>query len=461
MNSTVSHPSPERPDAGLPAAAGLDAQQRDALVARLERQRPGWSLEQSFYRDPAVFAAERALWFTRQWVAVGHASEVPRVGDRIVRKLFDEEIIVVRHGEGPDDIRAFFNVCTHRGSRLCQGDGSGRMIVCPYHAWAFRPTGELQSRRDLPEGVDPDAMGLRPVGLVQVAGVLLCSLEPEAAPDPKPMIEALGPLLRHQGIDRARIALRRHYATRANWKLVLENFFECYHCVPAHPEYTSVNGHVQVSGRRDERRAQLWDQEFTRWQEQVGGSPFRQSMWEPGGLDQLSHGVHQKPIGNGRLSLTEDGRPVSTLMGDQEAFDGTEAGFRLGRMSFVGAANDHAAMFQIMPRGPLDTEVIITWLVDGDAPEDVDVERIAWMWHVTTLQDKKITELNAEGVSSSAYRPGPYTALEDQTDAFVRNYVQEMKFLLGVQAEAPQATGWSAPRIGRYDGATCDAPPPQ
>lgn len=441
-------------------AARVDPQQRETMLAMLERQRPGWSLEQYFYRDPGVFEAERKLWFNRQWMTVGHASEIPKVGDRIVRRLFDEEILVVRHGEGPEDIRAFFNVCTHRGSRLCTGDGSGRLIVCPYHAWSFRPTGELQSRRELPEGVDPDTMGLRPVGLVQVAGVLMCALDPQQAPDPRPMVEALEPMLRHQGVDRGRIVARRHYPTGANWKLVLENFFECYHCVPAHPEYTSVNGHVQVSGRRDERSAQQWDEEFSRWQQQVDGSPFRQSVWESGGLERMSHGVHQKPIGGGRMSLTEDGKPVSTLMGDQQAFDGTEAGFRLGRLSFVGAANDYATMFQIIPRGPLETEVVITWLVADDAPADVDPDRIAWMWHVTTLQDKRITELNAAGVSSSAYRPGPYTALEDQTDAFVQSYVQEMTQLLGGGSGEPQAAGWSAPRIGRYeDAANADASP--
>lgn len=443
---------------GATHATGMDPQHRDHMLALLARQRPGWSLEQYFYRDAEVFEAERRLWFARQWMTVGHACEVPKVGDRIVRKLFDEEILVVRHGEGADGIRAFFNVCTHRGSRLCQADGSGRLIVCPYHAWAFRPTGELHSRRDLPEGIDPDTMGLRPVGLVQVAGVLMCALDPELAPDPRPMMAALEPLLRHQGLDRARIVARRQYPTGANWKLVLENFFECYHCVPAHPEYTSVNGHVQVSGRRDERSARQWDDEFNRWRQQVDGSPFRQSVWEPGGLDRMPYGVHQKPIGGGRTSLTEDGNPVSTLMGDQEAFDGTEAGFRLGRLSFAGAANDYVTLFQIIPRGPLETEVVITWLVAADAPADVDPDRVAWMWHVTTLQDKRITELNADGVSSSAYRPGPYTALEDQTDAFVRSYVQEMTQLLG--GGRPQAAGWAAPRIGRYDSAAAEGGSP-
>lgn len=440
-------------------AAPANPQQWADMLAMLERQQPGWSLEQPFYRDARVFDAERQHWFPRQWMVVGHACELPRVGARIVRHLFGEEILVVRSGEGPDDIRAFFNVCTHRGSRLCQGDGHGRLIVCPYHAWSFRPTGELQSRPELPAGVDPDTLGLRPVAVIQVAGLLMCALDPARAPDPAPLIEALGPLMKHHGSDRVRIAARRNYPTHANWKLVLENFFECYHCVSAHPEYTRANGHVKVSGRRDARSAQQWQQEVARWREAVGDAPHRRSVWEAGDLDRLSYGVHQKPIGDGRLSLTEDGRPVSSLMGDQAVFDGTEAGFRLGRLSFLGMANDYGALFQIVPRGPLDTEVVITWLVAEDAPADVDPDKVAWMWHVTTLQDKKLTELNAQGVSSCAYRPGPYTVLEDQTSAFVRNYAEEMKYLLGGGAGPRPAAGWAAPRIGQYDGAAEQACP--
>src|SRR5690606_12240830 len=112
--------------------------------------RENWSLQQAFYRDADIFEIERQLWFPRQWVIMAHISEVPEVGRYIIRNLFDEEVIVVRHGEGPEDIAAYYNVCTHRGSKICTKDGRGRLLVCPYHAWSFRLTGELQTRGDLP-----------------------------------------------------------------------------------------------------------------------------------------------------------------------------------------------------------------------------------------------------------------------------------------------------------------------
>ncbi|TIX95590.1 MAG: hypothetical protein E5V17_03870, partial [Mesorhizobium sp.] len=100
---------------------------RSAVVNLIDHHRPNWSLEQAFYVDPAIFELERELWFPRQWSLVAHTSEVPERGRYIVRQLFDEEIIVVRFGDGEEDIAAYYNVCTHRGSRLCAKDGRSRL----------------------------------------------------------------------------------------------------------------------------------------------------------------------------------------------------------------------------------------------------------------------------------------------------------------------------------------------
>jgi len=384
--------------------SGLD---RARVVGLIDEHRKDWSLQQAFYLDPDIFALERELWFPRQWVIVAHSSEVPEKGSYVIRQLFDEEIIVARHGDGEGDIAAYYNVCTHRGSRLCVKDGRGKLLVCPYHAWSFRLTGELQT-----------------------------DIEPAAA--------GLTDLLRENGVANARIVARKNYLTKANWKLVLENFLECYHCRPAHPEYFRVNGHVKVTAMRDDYNASEWKQEIDAWHSVIGDAEFHKGVWEPGDLDTMPYAMHRKPIGSGRLTLSDDGQPVSCLMGGRGKFDGGENGFRIGRLSFLSAPNDYLTMFQMIPRNANETDVILTWLVDKDADASVDADKISWMWDVTTIQDKKITEDNADGIASRAYRPGPYTPLESQTAFFIETYLAQMRTLItGERRDGDEA--WAAP----------------
>ncbi|MDX8356496.1 aromatic ring-hydroxylating oxygenase subunit alpha [Sphingopyxis terrae] len=398
------------------------------LLSAIGRQRDGWCLEQAFYTSDEIFEFERKHFFSRQWAVVAHASELPRKGDHIVRSLFGEEIIIVR-ASSEGDFRAYFNVCPHRGSRICSKDGRAPLLVCPYHAWSFKLTGEMQNRREVPEGADPDELGLRPVPIAVTGSMILCGLDAEMLPDPQPAVEGMLPILRRHGIDTAKIALRKTYPTNANWKLVIENFFECYHCRPAHPEYFRTNGHVKVSAMRDEAAAASWNEQLESWNAKFGENGRSLSPSYGDSLDRIAFGFYRKPIGDGRKSLSSDGGPVSKLMGEFTEYDGAETGMRLGRLSFVSAANDHATLFQFIPTGARSTDVIITWLVAPDAEPDPDA--VSWMWDVTTVQDKQIVEENAKGVQSMAYRPGPYTDLETQTASFIRTYLSEMKEMAG------------------------------
>lgn len=399
------------------------------LLSLIERQRPGWSLEQAFYLDEQIYAVERARWMPRQWMLIAHDSELPEKGSRIVRDLFGESIIVVRNG--PEDIRAYFNVCRHRGSRICKEDGRGSLLVCPYHAWSFKLSGELHHRRDVPEGVDPETLGLHNVPIHVAQGLIFCALPGPDLPDPAPALTELAPALRKQGVATARIAARKIYPTHANWKLVLENAFECYHCRNAHPEYTSVNGHVQATGTRDPAKAKAWSDECERWSATIDSTePANVAVGQAGSLDTLAHRALRQPIGGGRHSLSRGGAPVSKLMGDFADYDGGETQIRLGRLSFASCANDYVTLVQIQPRGAQETDVVLTWLVDAEAAADIAIEPIQWMWDVTTAQDKRLIEDNASGIRSCAYRPGPYTALEGGTAAFVDTYLSEMAQLM-------------------------------
>lgn len=395
-----------------------------AIEEALARYRPGWSLEQYFYTDVELFEYERRTWLARQWYLIGHASEIPQTGSYIVRELLGESLIVVR--AAPGVVQGFFNVCRHRGSRICREDGTATAFTCPYHAWSYALDGRLRSAAALVDGADRGALGLKPVRLREVGGLLFCALDPNA-----PSLDAaagFAPGLEYQGIPGARIAARRQYPTAANWKLVLENFHECYHCLPAHPQYSGVMGHVKRYAMDSAGQSDEWNREVDAWVSTEAVGDFPGAVFETAEAEWDNAQITRFPIGAGRKTQSEDGQPVAPLMGRYPRYDGGVASFGVPPFAFFFGLNDHAVLFQFLPRTAEYTDVTITWLVDAAAPSDaVDVERLVWLWDVTTRQDKTIIEANAAGVRSRAYEPGPFSKLEQWGVPMISQYVAELR----------------------------------
>jgi len=399
--------------------------QKIDLSRLIDRQRAGWSLEQPFYTCEEIYALEQGGWLAAQWYVIGHTSEVADPGCFIVRSVLGESLIVVRDRDGV--LKGYYNVCRHRGSRICDVDGRATHLMCPYHAWTYRLDGSLRSAAALPQHIDRANLGLRPVRVRDIGGVLFGSLTGEL--DALAELEhQAAPMLEFHGIRRARVAARRSYPTRANWKLVIENFIECYHCLPAHPEYSGVMQHVDAIGRDAPDAAAAWQAKVQAW---FRSNANPESPVTPEFLstprDVAKIRIYREPIGGGRKTQSRDGEPVAPLMGNLRHFDGGYTGFSLRPFIAVVALSDHAVLFQFMPVAAENTDVVLTWLVDESTTDkDVDIERMTWLWDVTTAQDKALIERNAAGVRSRAYTPGPYSTLEDTPAAFVGRYLREL-----------------------------------
>jgi len=398
------------------------------LKSLLARQRPGWSLEQPFYTSAEVFELERRGWLAQQWYLLGHASELPSSGNYIVRDLLGESLILARDEQGL--VRGFYNVCRHRGSRICDGDGRAAQLVCPYHSWSYRLDGSLRSAAALPPATDTAALGLHPVPVREIGGLLIASLTGQTVTlDLIQRTFEAG--LEYHGVASARIAARRQYPTHANWKLVIENFIECYHCLPAHPEYCSVMKHVDAVAREAPEAAAAWNRAVDAWFQSTADShsPLGSVRFS---FETETIAAVRSPIGGGRQTQSQDGRPVAPLMGALERFDGGVSTFRCEPFIYTAALNDHALMFQFLPRAVELTDVTVTWLVDASAADSqVDLERMLWLWDTTTRQDKVLIERNAAGVRSRAYTPGPYATLERWPARLAERYRREMAALLG------------------------------
>jgi Rieske 2Fe-2S family protein len=402
----------------------------DPIDALVEAQKPGHSLDQAFYVNPAIFERDRERIFRNHWIMAGHVSQIPEAGDYVLFEIAGESIIVIRDRHGA--VHAHYNVCRHRGSRvLLQPAGNAKTVACRYHGWTYACDGSLQGAPRMPESFDPSGYGLKPCRLCIVEGLILVSLSGDPAPELDAVVAGVAPYLRLHGIAGARVAHREVYPVQANWKLAVENYLECYHCKPAHPEYCGVeikadsigDGSPAAMGRFEARRRE-WLARAT----QLGATlpEFGTELPLDERLPRAQFGAaYRAPLRESHASATQDGRPAAPLMGGFRDYDGGETALGIGPFTYMLAYNDYATFFQFVPRETERSEIVISWLVDGAAREGVDYdrERLAWLWKVTTAQDKSIIEANAAGIRSSQYEPGPSSLLERDLDGFREWYL--------------------------------------
>jgi len=368
----------------------------------------GRSLPRSYYVDEDVFAADLDAVWRRYWLFAGHTCELAAPGDFLVIEPADESLIVVRADDGR--LRALHNTCRHRGSRICdEPAGKAKRFVCPYHQWTYALDGSLQACGgvDLELGIDRGELSLREAHVEEAAGLVFVSL----AEDPPPFAGARGDLERmfdRQGLDRAKVAARRGYAVCANWKLVWANNRECWHCHVGHPEYIRANydtarDNAQARAELDARVAALQDRGFAVDHPDVGLSAFPSPgrWWS----------VNRTATVPGFQTESVDGLPVAPPMGSHDGHDTGTLRARVLPGFWCHASADHAVTTRLLPVGPLETKVEVTWLVDARAGEgrDYDLDRLLPFWQQTSEQDWALCERNQRGILSSAYLPGPYS----------------------------------------------------
>jgi phenylpropionate dioxygenase-like ring-hydroxylating dioxygenase large terminal subunit len=201
----------------------------------------------AWYSDPAVLAAERERIFRRAWHYVGHAGRLPEPSTYFACTTGGLPVVVTRDRDG--EVRAFLNVCRHRGSEIVAGAGARETLQCPYHAWTYGLDGALRSA-PRGEGLDLAGLSLQPLELAEWGPFLFASLEPEA---PLPAVEL--PFDPGGLVFRERI----EYGLDANWKIAIENYLECYHCPTAHPGFSRLVD-VDPEAYRLEGEDPVWSQ---------------------------------------------------------------------------------------------------------------------------------------------------------------------------------------------------------
>jgi Rieske 2Fe-2S family protein len=392
------------------------------FIADLVRAQPvAHSLRQALYNSPEAFAHDMQRIFGRYWVLAGHASSAPNPGDWFLHEMADESVIIVR---GKDlRMRAFANVCRHRGSRICKGsEGHSAQLICPYHAWVYDLDGSLAAARFMPPDFDRASHGLKPVPVEVVEGLVFVSI----ADNPlsmEPARAAISAAIAPYGWAEAKVAHRETYPIAANWKLTVENYLECYHCTPSHPEYSRLHAlekpMERITKLNDamEARTRALGIEVGTVDHRVGSDSGEQPVF-----------AFRYSMYDGVRTGADGGQPVAPLMGQFTDYDGGVTSIHFAPSSFFIAYPDHGVLYRMLPRTPTTSAMELIWLVNGTAREgvDYDVERLTWLWRVTSEADKRITEDNQLGVNSRFYEPGPYAPMEPNAIAWMRWYLGEI-----------------------------------
>ena len=220
-------------------------------VVELKTQRPvheqpqhSYTIPSSLYLDEKIYEQEKQNIFYCNWHYAGHASQLSKTGDYLTASVADESVFIVRCQD--ETLRGFYNVCRHRAHQLLEGSGNTHNIVCPYHAWSYALTGELRHARNSEKvpGFDKSEFCLQPVQVDTLCDFVFFNLDLEAdslknqAPGlEQDLQERLPNLDQMKPLDTFTYGPA---AMAANWKVVVDNFLECYHCAPAHPDFATL-----------------------------------------------------------------------------------------------------------------------------------------------------------------------------------------------------------------------------
>jgi choline monooxygenase len=332
-----------------------------------------YTLPRSYYLDGEIFARETEQIFFRAWNYACHVSQVSEPGSYATTQVGDQNIVVVRDHEGV--LRAFYNVCSHRAHELVKGCGRTKIVTCPYHAWSYHLDGRLRSatasRRV--ERFEAEEFALKPVRVEAYAGFVYVNLDPDA----KPLSQQAGDLeagIRQfcPEVDSLKFAHRIVYEVKANWKTVVDNYLECYHCSVAHPAFVDL---VDLKNYR------------TR-----------------------THDIYSSHI-------SPPGRSDNTAYALPPGQEGNFAGFWLwpnvALNAFPGPPNISA--LHIMPTGPETTLEHFDFFFASEMPTEAEASAIKYVDEVLQPEDIGLMESVQRGLHSRGYHQGRFMVDKERT----------------------------------------------
>ena len=393
--------------------AGTQAQPTPALRKTIETFAAGSkTLPQKYFVSPEIFAKEQREIFAKEWLLVGHQSQLKKSGDFFLVAIAGESLIVVR--DQKSEIRAFYNVCRHRGTRLKEDAcGHASAIQCPYHAWTYGLDGRLIGAPHMDEvpGFDKSNYSLHAVNLGLWEGFIFVNLVPKRdgyLSEGNASIERgdyslakwFAPLdgkFLHWNMSILQPAKRIEYDVRANWKLMFENYSECYHCPGVHPMLSQISPYDSAEN-------------------DLAEGPFL------GGFMKINPGKSLSMSGNA-CALPIEHDQEHDKESTQRVFY-----YSIFPNMLLSMHPEYVMVHQLWPQSPDRTLIVCDWFFHPDAftREDFKPEDAIEFWDMTNKQDWHVCELSQQGIASRAYVPGPYSSRESIPAAWDEYYLRRM-----------------------------------
>lgn len=358
------------------------------------------TLPQRYFVSPEIFAEELQKIFATNWVLVGHQSQLAAPGDYFLAEVAGESLIVAK--DQRSTIRAFYNVCRHRGARLCEKqNGHAAAIQCPYHAWTYALDGRLLGAPHMDETpkFNKTEYRLKPARLGLWEGFIFlntadASSERGGYTSLEKWFETLGEKFSLWNLASLRSAKRIEYDVRANWKLMFQNYSECYHCLGVHPELSKISPYDSAENDLTE-------------------GPFL------GGFMRIANDK----------SLTMSGNACALPVGN---FGDEDFRFVFYYSIFpnmlLSLHPDYVMLHRLEPQSSERTLIFCDWFFNPEAfkRSDFDSDDAVEFWDMVNRQDWHVCELSQQGISSRAYEPGPYSARESIPAAWDQYYLRAM-----------------------------------
>lgn len=363
-------------------------------------QRGAETLPQRYFISPEIFAGESQKIFANNWVLVGHQSQLAESGDYFLTEVAGESLIIIK--DQRSTIRAFYNVCRHRGARLCEEQsGHAAAIQCPYHAWTYALDGRLVGAPHMNEtpGFNKTEYPLKPVRLDLWEGFIFLNLADASTERGRYIslekwFEPLGEKFSRWNLGALRSAKRIEYDVKANWKLMFQNYSECYHCLGVHPELSKISP-------SDSAENDLTEGAF------LGG--FMRIATDKSLT--MSGNACALPVGN---FGNEDFRFVFY--------------YSIFPNMLLSLHPDYVMVHRLEPQSPERTLIFCDWFFNSGAfrRRDFNPDDAVEFWDMVNKQDWHVCELSQQGISSRAYKPGPYSARESIPAAWDQYYLRAM-----------------------------------
>ena len=339
------------------------------------------TLPREFYADAEFYRHELERFYFDRWICAGRADQIPNAGDYFTRALADESVIVVRDASG--DVHALFNVCRHRGTRICdQADGRFvDRIQCPYHAWTYDLGGRLLAAPHMASDFCKDEYPLHRAGCEIWDGHVFVHLGQDGRDGLRNQLADLPVRFSNYRMNDLRLGRRTVYDVRANWKLIVLNFNECLHCPTLHPALNRLHHYL-------------------------GADNVEPTACYCGGAMGFKDGVE---------TMSVDGKRRRAFLPGLDAAERQQVSYYSVYPNLLLSLHpDYMMTHTLWPRAHDRTEIVCEWHFHSDemSKPEFRADDAVEFWDTTNREDWWIAEKSQAGIQSRVYQPGPYSERE-------------------------------------------------